>query len=507
MENIVFIDGSNLDLDVFKKVIYKGYKVKLKESAKEKVLKSRAVVDGIVEREEVVYGITTGFGEFSNVRISKKDTKQLQKNLIISHAIGTGDIFPANIARGVMLLRANALAKGYSGIRLSTLQHLIDILNSDVSPVIPEQGSVGSSGDLAPLAHMVLTMIGVGDSYYKLNRMPADQALEKAGLKPVELDAKEGLALINGTQVMSSVGMDTLLKTEYILKTADIVGTLSLDSLLGTDKAFKKKLHELRPHRGQIESARNIYNLLKGSGLRESHTACSKVQDAYSLRCMPVVHGASRNAFYHIKDVLLTEVNSVTDNPVIFQDEVISGGNFHGQPVALVMDYLGIALSEIGNISERRTERLVNPALSNGLPGFLVEKGGLNSGFMIAQYTQASLVSENKVLAHPASVDSIPTSANKEDHVSMGTIGARKASKILEHTAGVLAVELIAACQACQLRKLKTSEPLQKLIEEVRKDIPFLEKDTFLYNEFQNIKKKILEGVYVNLIKEFVDLV
>lgn len=377
------------------------------------------------------------------------------KNLIISHACGVGEPLDEEIVRGIMLLRANALAKGYSGIRLYTLNTLIEMLNKGVHPLIPEKGSLGASGDLAPLSHMVLVMLGEGKAYYRGQLFIGKEAMAKAGVPTIELTSKEGLALINGTQVMTSIGALAVYDGISINKTADIVAALTVEALNGVTDAYDYRVHRVRPHQGQINTAKNLLYLLESSQMT-TRQGDIRVQDAYSLRCIPQIHGASKDAIKYVEDKVNIEMNSATDNPLIFEDtkDVISGGNFHGQPMALSFDFLGIALSELANVSERRLERLVNPALSK-LPGFLAKNGGLNSGFMIVQYSAAALVSENKILAHPASVDSIPSSANQEDHVSMGTIAARKAREILENTRKVLAMELFAACQAIDLRGRK----------------------------------------------------
>jgi histidine ammonia-lyase len=426
--------------------------VALSDLAVEQLKNSRDIVENYLQRREVVYGITTGFGKFKDVYIAPEQTEKLQRNFLFSHACGMGDPFETRTVRAITLLRANALAKGFSGIRTEVVQLLLELLNAGIHPVIPQQGSVGASGDLAPLSHLALVLIGEGRAEYKGKVMSGKQALDAAGLFPVTLQAKEGLALTNGTQVMSALGALTIVEAEKLAKMADIIGAMSVEAQLGSQKAFLPPIHAVRPHPGQLASARNLIRLLEHSELMESHKDCPMVQDAYSLRCIPQVHGASRQAFQHAREVLSIEINSATDNPLVFPDQVLSGGNFHGQPLALVMDYVSIALAELANISERRTERLVNPALSNGLPAFLTLNGGLNSGFMIAQYTAAAIVSENKVLAHPASVDSIPTSANQEDHVSMGTIGARNARSILLNLRRVLAIELLCASQGLDLR-------------------------------------------------------
>ncbi len=451
-DDTILIDGNGLRLEDVTAVAQQNRVVELSETAHSQIAESRKIVEALLSERQVVYGITTGFGKFKDVYIPPEDSLKLQKNFLLSHAVGVGPSLSAPEVRSIMLLRVNALAKGYSGIRNRVVRLLIDMINQNVHPLIPEQGSVGASGDLAPLAHLALVLIGEGEAEYEGEILPGRDALTGAGLRPVILKAKEGLALTNGTQVMTAIGALVVMEALNLAKVADIIGAMSLEALLGTKRAFDSEVHKIRPHKGQIASARNLRTLLADSDLMESHKNCGMVQDAYSLRCMPQVHGATRQALDHARVVLETEINSATDNPLIFEHGVISAGNFHGQPVALVMDYVSAALAELANISERRTERLVNPSLSNGLPPFLILNGGLNSGFMIAQYTAAALVSENKSLAHPASVDSIPTSANQEDHVSMGTISARKARAILKNLKNVLAIELLCAAQGLDLR-------------------------------------------------------
>ncbi|MEG0844233.1 MAG: histidine ammonia-lyase [Romboutsia sp.] len=500
----IFIDGSSLTIEDVVNVARRNYDIELTKEALENVAQARALVDKLCEEEKISYGITTGFGKFADVAISKDDCKQLQKNLIISHACGVGNPFSEDIVRGIMLLRINALSKGYSGIRSKTLQTLVDMLNKGVHPIIPEKGSLGASGDLAPLSHMVLTMIGEGEAIYKGERLSSREAMDKAGVEVLEyLSSKEGLALINGTQAMTSVGALTVYDAINLLKTADIAYALTMESLNGITCAMDEKVHKVRPHKGQINTARNLLEIVKDSEMTTKQGE-QRVQDAYSLRCSPQIHGASKDAIEYVRNKVNIEINSVTDNPIIFPDceEIISGGNFHGQPMALSFDFLGIALSEIANISERRLEKLVNPALSHGLPAFLVNKGGLNSGFMIVQYSAASLVSENKVLAHPASVDSIPSSANQEDHVSMGTIAARKAKEIMENARKVVAMELLGAAQAIDLREKKRlgigSEVAYKII---RENTSFIDKDRIMYKEI-NICEDIIKK---NLLVEAVE--
>lgn len=474
-------------------------KVSLSQNAIERVKKARAYVDKKLADGEVIYGLTTGFGKFSDTFISPEDAKILQRNLIISHACAMGEPLKREIVRGVMVLRCNALSKGHSGIRLITLQTLVDMLNKGVHPVVPEKGSLGASGDLAPLAHVVLTMIGEGTAEYEGQIMPSRTAMAKAGIEIIELEAKEGLALINGTQVMTSIGALAVYDMKNILKTADIATSLTAEALLGITKAFDHKVHKLRGHKGQINCAENLLCILKDSRLC-GEVIPNKVQDPYSIRCVPQIHGASRDACDYVYSIVANEINAVTDNPLIFPDEdqVISSGNFHGQPVALAMDFLGIALSEIANVSERRLERLVNPQLS-GLPAFLTNKGGLNSGFMITQYAAASMVSENKVYAHPASVDSIPSSANQEDHVSMGTTAARKALLILDNVQKVLAIEIFAACQALEFRdKEKMSQTTKAVYDLVRSCVKRIEEDVLMHDEMVKVEMLLKNNEILN---------
>ncbi len=494
--NTILIDGNTLALESIREVA-KGAKVKLTKEAILKVNKSRKQVEDIVKQEKVAYGINTGFGTLSEVSIDKDKVEELQRNLIHSHSIGVGEVFDRETTRAVMVLRANTLAKGYSGIRLKTLQLLFDMLNEGIHPVIPEKGSVGASGDLAPLAHLALGLIGEGPVEYKKRQMLGSTALKKCKLEPARLVAKEGLALINGTQVMTAVAVLALLEAEDAARVADVVGAMTCEGMLGSTKPFQARIHKLRPHKGQKDSATNLRKLLKNSPIVKSHAGCHRVQDAYSLRCMPQVHGASRDALSYLRNVLEIEANSATDNPLLFPDEnlVISGGNFHGQPVAIACDLACIALSEFGNISERRVEQLVNPHLSSGLPPFLIREEGLNCGFMIAQVSSAALVSENKSMCHPASVDSIPSSAGREDHVSMGTISARKMRIILKNLQEILAIELLVSCQALDLRSpLKPAEGTASAHKLVRQKVPFMEKDRSLYPDQRNILKLIIDG-------------
>lgn len=499
----VVITGQDLTLEQVAAVARDGAEVELSETAKENVKRSRKVVDDIIEQKKVVYGVTTGFGSFCNTVISTEESKKLQRNLIITHAVGAGDPLPKDVSRAIMLLRVNNLAKGFSGIRMETIETLIAMINKGVTPVIPEKGSLGASGDLAPLSHMVLPMLGLGIAWYDGVQMSGKEAMDKAGIPVIELCEKEGLALINGTQVMNAVGALTMYDTINLVKTADIALALSFEAQNGVIDALQPRMHTVRPHKGQIDTAAIASHLLEGSK-NVTKQGEIKVQDAYALRCAPQVHGASKDAINYVKEQIEIEMNSVTDNPIIFADtmEGISGGNFHGQPMALSFDFLGIALSELANISERRLERLVNPALS-GLPAFLVNNGGVNSGFMIVQYAAAALVSENKVLAHPASVDSIPSSANQEDHVSMGTIAARKAATIMGHLRRVLAMELMCACQGVDMRGDKGMGAGTKAAYDVIRAVcPTLDEDRPLYEDINACEEVLINGKLVEAVEK-----
>lgn len=504
MKNI-FIDGNSLTLQDVVQVARNNALVQLTDEAIHMVKKSREVVDEFVREEKVVYGITTGFGKFSDVVISKDETKDLQKNLIVSHACGVGNPFPQDVVRAIMLLRANALSKGCSGVRLETLNTLVEMLNKGVHPVIPEKGSLGASGDLAPLSHMVLVMLGEGEAYYQGKRLSGKEAMRNAHISTIDLTSKEGLALINGTQAMTAVGALTVYDAMNLTKLADISAALTLEALNGITDAFDPRIHQARPHRGQMLSAKNLLTITQGSKLTTRQGEI-RVQDPYTLRCLPQIHGASKDAIHYVLDKINIEINAATDNPLIFSDDkvVISGGNFHGQPMALAFDFLGIALAELANSSERRIERLVNPQLS-GLPAFLTPKGGLHSGFMIAQYSAAALVSENKVLAHPASVDSIPSSANQEDHVSMGTIAARKANDILYNTSRVLAIELLSAAQAIDFGEPdKLGKGTAAAYKKIREVVDTLHDDRVMYIDINKCASLIETNAVVDLVEEVV---
>lgn len=484
---MITIENGTLTLDEFIRVTRKSEFVSLSENTKNRIKASRTALEKAAEGTHAVYGVNTGFGKFSEVKISQNELKDLQRNLIISHACGVGSPMRTEEVRGVMLLRINALARGFSGIRLETVETLLQMLNKGVHPVIPEKGSLGASGDLAPLAHMVLTLIGEGTAEYGGKVMSSREAMNLAGVMPVVLEAKEGLALINGTQALTSIGAHAFYDAKRALNTANHTAALTMEALRGITTAFDERLHTVRGHKGQVEVSREIRRILKGSTLVTKQNEI-RVQDAYSIRCIPQVHGAIADTLNFAQEKIEIELNAVTDNPIVLsEEEIYSGGNFHGEPMALIFDYLAIAVSELANISERRLERLVNYQL-NDLPAFLAPCGGLHSGFMIPQYTAAALVSENKVLSHPASVDSIPSSANQEDHVSMGNTAARKLREIVENTRRVLAIEAFAACQAIDFRKDFTlGEGTGPLYRKIRESVPFLEKDVIMHQEMNKV--------------------
>lgn len=501
----VIINGKDLTLTQIEHVVRGCAKISLGKDVKERVDAAQKTIKKAIDEKKVTYGVTTGFGALSDSFISGGERKQLQRNIILSHSAGVGDRFDDEAVRAIMLLKINGLAKGNSGVRFGTLNTLTEMLNKHVFPVIPEKGSVGASGDLAPLSHLALVLIGEGEAVFKAKLLTGKKAMKEAGIGLCELEAGEGLALINGTQVMTGIGALAVHDSIRLLKTAEIAAGMSLEVLLGSNIELNKKIHKVRPHNGQINSADNLRRITEGSEIISSHKDCSRVQDAYSIRCCPQVHGASIDALNYVKTVMETEVNSSTDNPLFFPQtgEIFNnGGNFHGQPVALAMDFLAIALSEIANISERRIERLVNPFLS-GLPAFLTSNPGLNSGLMIAQYTAASLVSENKTLSHPASVDSIPTSANKEDHVSMGTIAARKCRQVLSNVENVIAIELLCAAQALDLfTNLKAGAGSKEAYALIRKHIPHLEDDRIISNDIEMMYNLVHDGEIVSAIEK-----
>jgi len=513
----ITLDGESLRLDQVIAVAY-GWPgnpgINLNPEAISKINRSSAAVEMMLKNRQIAYGITTGFGAFKDRIISPEQVKQLQRNIVLSHAIGVGDPFDIPTTRATMLIRANTLSRGYSGIRLRTVQLLLDMLNAGVHPIIPQKGSLGASGDLAPLAHMSLVLLGLGEAEYRGQTLSGKEALKQAKLEPVTLAAKEGLALVNGTAVMCALGALETYHAKLLSRTADIAGCLSLEGLHGTPLAFDERIHQLRPFPRQVNCAAYLRELLVGSNFTRYHDP-TNIQDAYSLRCIPQVHGAIRDAIAYALWVIEIELNAVTDNPLIFIDDetgessVISGGNFHGEPLAIAMDYLGLALTELGNISERRLMRLTDEA-SNAhvLPAFLTQNGGLNSGFMITQYTAAALATENKVLAHPASVDTIPTSANVEDHVSMGCTAALKTRQIVNNVEKILAFELMAAAQAIDFRKLEPTKPkklgkgTQPAYDLIRQQVPFVEEDQILYPFFEAIRDMIATGQLVKAVND-----
>lgn len=502
---MILLDGNSLTLDQVIKASREYEEIGLSVEGIDQIEASRAIVESVLEKEDPVYGISTGFGDFSKVFISRAEREKLQRNLILSHAAGVGDYFPEDVVRAAMLLRANSLCKGYSGIRLSTVKMLLAMLNRRVYPAVPTKGSVGASGDLAPLSHLVLVMLGEGQAFVNGALVKGAEALAAAGLEPITLGGKEGLALINGTQVMTAVGCLVWHDAANLLKIADIAAALSLEALRGTRTAFDPRIGRARPHMGQIAAADNIMRLTAGSAIIASHINCPKVQDAYSLRCASQVHGASRDALRRVEDTLTVEINAATDNPLIMPNgEVISGGNFHGQPVALVMDYMKLALAEIGNISERRLSRLLDSHLSE-LPPFLTAYPGVDSGLMITQYTAAALVSENKVLVHPASADSIPTSANQEDHVSMGTIAARQAREILENVRNILAIECLAATQGIDfLAPLMPGKGTKEAGRLIRQVVPHLDEDRVPAPDIEAIYRLLVDGYLLRGVEKVV---
>jgi histidine ammonia-lyase len=491
---MIRLSGDGFTLADLVAVSERGARVTLSPRARRAIAASRRVVDRAVRSGDTVYGVTTGFGKFADVAIPAGEIESLQRNLIRSHAAGVGEPLPDPVVRAMMALRANALARGNSGIRVSTVETLLAMLEADVLPVVPAKGSVGASGDLAPLAHLALGLMGEGRVRVRGRERSAAEALRRARIRPASFAAKEGLALINGVQMSVAVGGLALRRALELARTADLVGAASLDASRGSDAAFDRRIVAARPHPGAIKSAANLRGLLRGSAIRESHRGCGRVQDNYALRCMPQVHGAARDAFEHARVVLEREMNSATDNPLVFASgstnraDIVSGGNFHGAPVGLVLDYAAVAATDLASISERRIEKLVNPALSD-LPAFLVREGGLHSGLMMAQVTAAALVSECKVLAHPASVDSIPTSAAKEDHVSMSPIAARKLAAIVDNLERVLAIELVAAFQAMEfLRPLASSSPIERVRRLFRRTVRPWNADRELHPDLENAR-------------------
>lgn len=500
------IGDAPLTIEALVSIARGAARLELSESARDRVTRARALVEQWVKEGRAVYGVTTGFGALCEVAIEAAQTRALQENIIMSHAAGVGTPFATEIVRAVMAVRIQDLSQGHAGVKLETLQALVDLLNSGVCPVVPEKGSVGASGDLAPMAHLALVLIGRGEAFYRGSRMSGAEALSAAGLKPVCLDAGEGLALINGTQFMAGIGSLAVNDAARLARTADIACSISLEVLMGTNVEFDPRIHRARPHPGQAVAADNMFRITQDSAIMSSHKDCHRIQDAYTLRCSPQVHGASRDAITHVRRVFETELASCTTNPLIFPDtgDFLLGGNFHGQPLALAADYLCMAAAELASISERRIERLVNPQLS-GLPAFLVSDSGLNSGFMIAQYTAAALVSENKVLSHPACVDSIPTSANKEDHVSMGTISVRKCRSVIANAEAVIAIELLCGCQALDLlTKGRPGRGTEAAYKVVRGRVSRLDRDRVLANDIEAMVDLLRDGAILRAVEEAV---
>ena len=492
LEMNIQLNGHRLTIDQVHAVAHaknKNIELTIDPTSMEKMKASRAFVFDIVKAGKPVYGINTGFGALSSMHIEEKDLAQLQVNLIRSHCTGVGKPFSREIARAIMLLRANCLISGFSGVEPKTVELLLDFLNHDITPVVPEKGSVGASGDLAPLSHIALALIGEGEVFFNDKIIPSKEAIASIGKTPAVLGPKDGLALINGTACMAALGALAVFEAKRIMKLADVCAVLTMDSVKGTDKAYNPKITALKPHPGQIACVENLNKLILGSKLKDSHPDCHKVQDPYSLRCVPQVHGACRQTLKHAEEVINTELNAVTDNPLIFVEtkEVISGGNFHGEALALVMDYLAMGVAEICNISERRIEKMMNPVFSE-LPAFLTKNSGLNSGLMIAHVTAAALVSENKYLCHPASVDSVPTSTDKEDHVSMGVTAGRKLHEVISNAKSVLAIELLCNTQALDLqRPLTTSAPLEEVYKTIRHQVETISEDRIFYKDINNI--------------------
>jgi histidine ammonia-lyase len=475
----------------------------LTEDAVQKINTSRQHVQQIVENDESVYGINTGFGILANKKISQQDTQLLQHKILQSHSVGVGEAVPAEIARLMMLSKVHALTQGYSGVQLSTIERILWHIENDVIPIVPEKGSVGASGDLAPLAHLFLPLIGLGEVEYKGTTYKAQEALNNFGLAPIQLGPKEGLALINGTQFILAYAIKAVQRLHNCLEAADIIGAMSLEALTGTKAPFDERLHALRPFTGNKLVAQRLRWLLQDSDIMQSHIDCGRVQDPYSLRCMPQVHGASRNAWLHLKELTEIELNSVTDNPIVFSaSDTISGGNFHGQPLALPLDYACFAAAEVGNISDRRCYLLLEGKW--GLPMLLMNKVGLNSGFMIPQYTTAALVTENKTLCFPASADSIPTSLGQEDHVSMGSISGRKLNQVIDNLEYILAIELLTACQAIEFRRpLKSSELLEFAHHYVRDYVSFAEEDRVFADDINKVKTMIADFSFVEEVNQY----
>jgi histidine ammonia-lyase len=499
----VQLTGRDLTVEQVVAVARHGARVTVSAEARQRVRKARDFVEQLASDDHPTYGVNTGFGMLAEVPIARADLQRLQMNLLISHAAGVGEPLPVEVVRSLMVCRANVLAGGYSGVREETLDQLVNVLNAGIAPVIPSRGSVGASGDLAPLAHLALVLVGRGEAFFDGRRLPGADALKLAGLEPIVPQAKEGLALVNGTQAMLALGVLALVEAEEAARIADIAGAVTIEGLLGSHRPFLPAVHEVRPHPGQAQVATHVRSLVKGSAINASHQEhCDKVQDPYSLRCMPQVHGAVRDGLAFVRQVLERELNAATDNPLLFPDEreVVSAGNFHGQPLSQALDILAITTAQLATISERRIEQLVNPALSH-LPPFLAKNSGLNSGFMIAQVTAASLVVENRVLCHPACVDTIPSSAGREDHVSMGMTAALKARQVVDHVRTVLAIELLCACQALDFRRpLRSGLGVEAAHALVRERVAFMDEDRELHRDIAAVRNLLDSRVFLESV-------
>ncbi len=509
MMQAIYLDKQPITIEDLVSIARERSRALFSEEARARVEKTNALISKWVAQKKVIYGITTGIGAMCHITIPVKDARLLQENILMSHAAGIGTPFGEDVVRAIMALRVHDLSMGYSSCRMETIQYLIDFLNKGVTPIVPEKGSVGASGDLAPTAHLGLVLIGKGEALYKGNRLSGADVLKRIGLPPLRLEPGEGLALINGTQVMTAIGVLVVHDAVRLSKTADIACAMTLEVLMGSNSEFDPLIHRVRPHPGQVITADNMRRLTAQSEIIASHDGCARVQDAYTLRCSPQIHGASKDAVAHARRVIDIEINSSTTNPLIFPEieDIRLGGNFHGQPVAMAADYLSMGLAEFGSVSERRIERMVNPQLSE-LPAFLIKNGGLNSGYMIGQYAAAALVSENKVLAHPACVDSIPTSANKEDHVSMGSIAMRQAREILTNVENVIAIELLCAAQAFDLltenNPMKAGLGTREAYRIIRRHVPYMDRDRELFIDIESMVNVIRSGEMLETVEKAV---
>ena len=505
----IYLDKQPINIEDLVCVARDHNPVAISEEGRARVEKTSNLITKWVTEKKIIYGITTGLGALCNITISNQDARLLQKNILMSHAAGIGAPFAEDVVRAIMALRIHDLSMGYSGCRIETIRYLLEFLNKGITPIVPEKGSVGASGDLAPTAHLGLVLIGKGEAFHKGERVSGAEALKRVGLVPLSLEAGEGLALINGTQVMTAIGVLVVHDAIRLSKIADIACAMTLEVLMGSNSEFDPLIHRVRPHPGQVITADNIRRLTAESEIIASHEGCARVQDAYTLRCSPQIHGASKDSVAHARRVIDIEINSTTTNPLIFPEieDIRLGGNFHGQPVSMAADYLSMGLAELGSVSERRIERMVNPQLSE-LPAFLIKNGGLNSGYMIGQYAAAALVSENKVLAHPACVDSIPTSANKEDHVSMGSIAMRQSREILNNVEHVIAIELLCAAQAYDLltenHPMKAGLGTREAYRVIRRHVPFMDCDRELYVDIESMVGVIRSGELVKTVEKAV---